>query len=260
MRKFAGTVVLQCFCLLAFSQMPKNADSLAASVEKYLSAVDKKSTQVESLISSKSLKYIKKLKKSEQSLQNIVAKKDSLLALQIFGGVKQQYDAVQGKMKGVEKNLERVTGSYIPLMDSLNTSLKFLKKIDAGKIQQLDGVMENFDRLQSKLNTSLQFENFLKDRQKLVTDKLASFGMLKEFKKYKQQAYYYSQQVREFKDALNKPDKVIATSLQYLQKQFNVEQFISVARRNGRRGVKGFGRTADQDRGAKFDQSTTNWK
>ena len=218
MRKFAGTVFLFCFCLLSFSQIPKNIDSLTVSVEKYLSAVDKKSKQVEGLISSKSLKYIKKLKKSEQSLQNIVAKKDSLLALQLFGGVKQKYDDIQGKMKGVEKNLERVTGSYIPLMDSLNTSLKFLKKIDAGKIKQLDGVMENFDQLQSKLNTSLQFDNFLKERQKLISDKLASFGLLKEFKKYRQQAFYYSQQVREFKEALNEPDKVIATSLQYLQK------------------------------------------
>jgi hypothetical protein len=218
MKRLILALVVHFICLIAFSQNLRKLDSIPVSIDKYLSAVDKKAARMESMISKKSLKYLSELEKSEKAIRKIIAKKDSLMAFELFNGVKEKYEGIYNKFSGIEKNLERVSGAYFPLIDSIKTSIKFLEKVKPEKLNELTVVMGDLDKLQSKLNTSLQFEQLLKDRQALLESKLASLNMVKEFKKYKQQVYYYRQQLKEFKNVMNEPEKVIASSLQYLQK------------------------------------------
>jgi hypothetical protein len=207
--------------------------------DAFINAVNRQSVQTEEKLTRQSAKYLRKLLKQEKNLQKKLGKIDSAAAQAIFN-LGDKYNTFLAKLK--QKTAAARTGNYyIPLMDTLKTSLSFLEQntnLPAGqaglltstaKLSQLNGALSQLNNLQNKLNEAEAIRKFIKERKAFLQEQLSRFGMLKELKKFSKAAQYYHAQLEEYKMLLNEPDKLIAKSLGLLQK---VPAFAEFFRKN----------------------------
>jgi hypothetical protein len=105
----------------------------------------------------------------------------------------------------------------VPKLDSLKTLLGFsgssLQGIDLPKLPQIDGISKQITQLQTQLHTAADIKQFIAQRQAEWRNQLAKLGMTKELDALKKQTYYYQQQIREYKELLNNPDKLTEKAL-----------------------------------------------
>jgi len=217
---------------------------------KFLSGVNGKASDLDNRLTEQTEKYLARMGKQEERLKkkfskldyfgHKVSSKDSLRSCassastsQLFSGnIEQQYAARLQQLKsdtGAAARQRAPSGDYLPNVDSLQTSLLFLKQhpglLDASKIRVAD-VQSSLDKLQvtqAKLQDADQLSQFIQQRKQQIQTYLSHYtqvpaGITNTFNGYKQQMFYYSQQVKEYKDMLNDPDKMMKTALQYLNK------------------------------------------
>lgn len=96
-------------------------DSILQLPEKYLGAVEKRITNLQSHLDKKTTQYLTKFQKAEAKLLRKLAKKDSTKAAQLLTQSQSKYQQLEQALKS-EKPLQE----YIPSLDTLVTSLKFL--------------------------------------------------------------------------------------------------------------------------------------
>jgi hypothetical protein len=133
--------------------------------------------------------------------------------------------------------LKKGSGAYIPMIDSVKTSLAFLDKNNAilgqGKevTDKLKGSVSQVNQLQSRLQQSEQIKAFIQQRKQQIKSSLSKFsslpqGIMNDFTGFNKEAYYYSAQLKEYKDMLNDPDKLIQKGLSLLNKLPAFTQFM----------------------------------
>ena len=115
------TVFICCISLIAFSQEAADTASSPKISAKYFDAVNKKAESLTQDLDKKSQKVLARMQKEEARLQKKLAKIDSLAAKNIFSNSAEKYNQLQEKLKNAG-NLSH----YIPKLDTLATSLKFL--------------------------------------------------------------------------------------------------------------------------------------
>lgn len=203
----------------ASAQEPTPAQELPA---KYLSKLQSKASSFEEKLDKQSDRILDKMFRREEKLYKKLAKKDSLKAKTMLAESKQKYQQLQEKLKNP---IPGKKGAYIPYLDTLKTSLKFLdqesgvlsagKKLLPGDISKTIGLVS---KLEDQLKQADQVKAFIKQRRELMKDKLKDLGMLKELKKMNKEVYYYTAQVNEYKTLLSDPQKIEQKALQALQK------------------------------------------
>ncbi len=206
-------------------------DKLGASIDRKISSLDKKLTR-------KSEKYLKDFARQEEKLLKVLAATDSSAAAQMLRSGRATYQKLSGKLSDAGNQTERIlSGEYIPLLDSLQGSLGFLQ--DAKNIvsrskdiqQQLGKSLEQVNRFQHRLSAAKDIQKAIGDRQRQLQQLLSGYTRLpkdagKYLGKYQQQAFYYGQQVREYRAMLNDPDKLIAKTLSVLQNLPAFQQYM----------------------------------
>ena len=208
-------------------------DSTTASVvnvsDKYIAGVNNKVQSLDKQLSKQTEKYLNNLSKQEEKLKKELAKIDSSKAAEVFGDVKKNYENLSKKLNGATGKFEKLSsGEYMAGLDSLQGSLAFLK--DAAGIvsktkdirQKLGGSLNQVNQLQNKLKEASDIQSYLQGRQQQLQQLISSYSNLPQsvskcFGKYQQQVYYYSQQVKEYKEILNDPDKLVRKILSTLQ-------------------------------------------
>jgi hypothetical protein len=117
--------------------------------------------------------------------------------------------------------------SYIPMLDSLGTSLSFLTSI--GKLDKLElgATGDAIQRVRKSLQDAELFESQMQERLRLMKERLLQMGKLNEVRKLQEKIYYYRQQVEEYRQALDQPDKLIAKSLGLIQRMPYFRDFFS---------------------------------
>lgn len=215
-----------CFmiCLPAMSQDETSVTGkILGFPSRFMDKIKKKSTELEEKLIAHSEKALKKLEKQEQKMKKKLARKDSLKAEQLFGNVEQRYQQLQDKLNAPTKLVGR-SSQYLPHLDTLKTSLKFL---DAGKdilpnaagvTSKVKDALGSVNGLEGKLNNAAEIRNYLKERRQQLKEQLDKFGLMKEFKKYNQQAYYYGEQVNQYKAMLEDPDKLQQKAIEMIRK------------------------------------------
>jgi len=88
-----------------------------------------------------------------------------------------------------------------------------LQGIDLPKLPQINEVTKQITQLQAQLHTAADIKQFIALRQAEWKERLAKLGMTKELDALKKQTYYYQQQIREYKELLNNPDKLTERAL-----------------------------------------------
>ncbi|WEK36756.1 MAG: hypothetical protein P0Y53_04510 [Candidatus Pseudobacter hemicellulosilyticus] len=209
--------------ILLAQDEPTGLSRITSFPTRFLDKVQKQSAAMEEKIIADSEKALKKLAKQEARMKKKLARKDSLKAEQVFGNVEEKYAALQRKLEEPAE-LTKKGGQYIPQLDSLKTSLKFLSSTKdllpenpalTGKIQDALGSVNG---MQGKLQQAEQIKKILRDRRQQLKEQLSNLGMMKELKKYNQQAYYYGQQLQEYKNMLEDPGKLTEKALGLIQK------------------------------------------
>lgn len=194
---------------------------------KYLEQVNAKAGRLEQKLDKQSQKIIAQFLKQENKLKRKLARKDSAAATAVFGDAKERYNGLQQKLVGTQ-NLQQ----YIPSLDTLSSSLKFLQQnpqlmsITKDGPAKLKEAMNKVNSLQSELQKAEEIKKFLKERKQYLKDQLNKLGLAKELKKLNKQAYYYSAQVNEYKQLLKDHKKAEQKAIELLSKTKLFKDFL----------------------------------
>jgi hypothetical protein len=215
--------------LYSFGQVGDSSQQSAIQLPgKYYSKIDKKITSVNDQLTKKSLKYLAKFQRQEQKLQQRLQKLHPELALADATG---KYSELEQKIKSKTAGLTTiVSGEYVPNLDSLGTSLSFLKQFD-GISDKVNSPLNSFNLLQSHLQESEKIKAFIADRKNQIKELLSKYthlpaGLKNEYSKLNKTAYYYFSQVKEYKDMLKDPDKMEKKALSILNKLPAFQKFM----------------------------------
>jgi hypothetical protein len=134
---------------------------------------------------------------------------------------------IKNKTPGINKI---ISGVYNPYMDSLGTSLSFLKQFN-GISDKVNNPLKNFDLLQGNLQESEKIKAFIAERKNQIKELLSNYthlpaGLKNEYAKLSKTATYYSLQVQEYKDMLKDPKKIEEKALGILNKLPAFQKFM----------------------------------
>jgi hypothetical protein len=202
------------------------ADKILSFPTRFLDKVSKITSHLEDNIFNKSGQTLKQLSKQERRLQKKVYRKDSLLAKQLFQDTQQQYQSLQSKLKD---KTGKITGrlEYIPLLDTLTTSIHFLEKSSAFKDNKLiEQSLGNIKGMETRFQQADQIQQYLRNRRQYLKEQLGKIGLANELKKYNKQLWYYQAQMQEYKSLLKQSQKIERKALDLLSKTKPFQNFM----------------------------------
>jgi hypothetical protein len=227
-----------CLCTIVRAQdNPSTVDKVLNFPTSFLNKVQNKYSNLEDRLTRQSEKYLMRLAKREKKLKKKLAKVDSAKAQQVFGNVDEQYDKMLTKVRTDSLPIKKNQGAYLPMVDSVKTSLSFLSQNSSAVPQskemqeKVKGSLSQVNQVQGKLQQSEEVKAFIQQRKQHIKESLGSYknlpkGITNEFANYSKDAYYYSAQLKEYTDMLNDPDKMVTKGLSLLNKLPAFTQFM----------------------------------
>ena len=223
-------------CLQSYSQQSFDSVLNKINPEKWSAAVEKKLSSLENKIIAKTERSIRKLQKQEAKLKKMLFAVDSVNAKNIFGEAQQKYAQLSKRLKSrVSFPDGRMSGEYLPYLDSLKGSLSFLNEnnnfLSAAKSAKVSDALNVFNEFENKLHQADAIKEFIKERKQQFSDILNHYSSLpgkftNALAKYNKETYYYSQQIREYKEIFRDPDKLLQKTLVALNKLPAFQQFM----------------------------------
>lgn len=203
-------------------------------------------------------KYLRRMERAENKLRRRLAHKDSAAARYLFSGVHEKYAALNGLLTDSAANSNgtangngaansngtaastnggvanggsgrpaAINDGYMPYTDSLAGIMAFIKQHPAdlqtpARQQQLAAAADELKQLDGHFEACSEITAFIRERKQQLAQALAGQlhipGIQQYLQAYQQEAYYYSEQVRVLKEALNDPDKMEMLALKVLDK------------------------------------------
>ncbi len=214
--------------IFGYSWCPaQSTDSLSANIknipDNFYAKIDKKYSSIENNLSKKSIHYLQKLRRQENKLNKKISSFDSTSNGTMNKEVANKYDGFIKELSAKGKEINNThLDQYSSYIDTLTTSLSFLKKYSdvTGKVKF---PVASLDQLKSKFNQSEKIKQFIAERKKQLQEALAKYTKLpaslkREYEQLNKTAYYYSAQVKEYKEMLNDPKKIEEKTIALLNK------------------------------------------
>jgi len=229
MRRVRLLILLLAFLISnsANSQDSTGHPGISQIPSKYFDAVSKKANTLQEKLDKKSQNVLDRMQKQETKLQNKLAKIDSLATHNIFSNSADKYNQLKEKLKSTGK-----FSQYIPKLDTLATSFKFLDQhpeflnnVKDAK-EKLADASEKLNEFKDKLKSAEDIKQFLKERKQYLKEQLVKFGFAKELKKINKEVYYYSQQIKEYKEIFKDPAKAERKAIELLSKTKLFQDFM----------------------------------
>ncbi len=226
----AVTGMLCLFILSPFIPLCQTQDSASINVTslqklsgKYISSLSERSEKISGNLDKQTEKYLQQLQKQEARIQKKLYKIDSVAAKNIFTDGEAKYKHIEDGLRNKSSWLLKSTGEYLPWSDSAGTSLKFLESNPAfGKLSSnataIKLAISKVHTLEDEFRQAANVKEFIRQRKEYLRQKLANYDLGSELKKYNQQAYYYAQQLNEYKQAWDDPDKLEQKTMDLLNK------------------------------------------
>jgi hypothetical protein len=212
----------------AYSFSQSRIDSLFGKLDpqKWAAYIEKKSEKLAEKIIAKSQKTLSRLQRQEEKIYKKMLKgRDSLQAKAELAAIKEKYRVPGEKIKNpVPASMVK---QYIPKLDSLSTSLKFLDANGAGG--KIKDALAKTQSMQDKFQQAEEIKQFISERRQQLKDQLEKLGLTRQLKKFNKEVYYYSAQVKEYKEVLNDSKKAERKALELLSK---TKLFTDFMRRN----------------------------
>jgi hypothetical protein len=209
----------------SFSQ--SKIDSLLNKInpEKFSATIEKKVNKLEDKIIAKTGKTLHRLQKQEEKIyRKELSTKDSLVAKAKLAEIQSKYKELEDKLKNPTAIAPNNIKQYIPHLDSLSTSLKFLNQ--QGISGNVTNALARVQSLEGKMQQAEEIKKFIRERKEQLKKQLEQLGLVKELKKYNKEVFYYSEQLKEYKSILNDPDKIEKKALALLSKTKIFQDFM----------------------------------
>lgn len=206
----------------ALQQINASFDKLSVSSLKKL---ESKYAGLEKMIHKKSEKVLQRMKKKEAKLQEQLKGKDSVAAKQMLAQQQEKYKQLEAKLNNTAGSASaNPLKEYIPGLDSLQTSMRFLEQakgkipgVPAEKIEQVQALSQRLKSLQTQLQQANDIKSFVKERQQQLTAQLGKYNMTGQLTGISKEVYYYQQQLQEYKAIINDRKKLEEKALSILR-------------------------------------------
>ena len=226
------------------------ADSVTGKLTSFPSRlfgkIQSKTTSLDQQLTKQTEKYLMKMARQEKRLKKKVSQFDSSAAsgttgYLFSGNPDQRYAALLQKLRSdTSTAIKAMHGEYLPYADSLQGLLRFVQAnpqlLNSSKIQPADvqKALGQVGQLQNKLQDAGEAQQFMQQRQIQIKQWLSQYtelpsGISTSYNNYNKQLYYYTEQVKAYKEALNDPDKLMKLALTVLDK---VPAFTNFIRNN----------------------------
>jgi hypothetical protein len=230
-----STTMLMSVCFLFIQEVQAQTDTISTkNLSRYVATVKEKVEQTDKQITHLTGKTLRKLQKQEQKLYRKLYKIDSVAANNIFSKTvhhyQQAHEKVQGKVQQVGK---AYNGEYISYLDTLTSSIAFLNE---GKelVKKSKEIQQKVNEVSSKvsgLNNTIQqteeIKKYIRERKEFLKQQLGKYTKLsKDLTKLNKTVFYYTQQVREVKEALQDPKKAEEKILSLLRESKFFQDFM----------------------------------
>lgn len=191
------------------------------SIWAYPAKLDAKANQLNQKLDKKSAKLLDNLLKREKRMKARLGKIDSLKAAEVFGDIEEKY-----------KQAMESPGSkmYISSLDTMLSSLKFLENnptLLAGESsEKIRTAIDRVNGLQDQFQKAEDLKRFLKERRQYLKKQLGQPGFAKDLKKKNKRAFYYGEQLKEYKVMLKDKKKAERKGLEILSKTKPFKDFM----------------------------------
>jgi len=189
------------------------------SSSRFLHRIQRKTAALESGLTRQTEKYLQKMARREERLRKKIYKVDPTGAKALFAGSDQRYIALSQQLTTDTGNSGLgFSGEYQAYTDSLQGMLKFMKNNPAAASS-----LKQLQSLQAKMQDADKVKEYIRERKQQISQYIRQHtnlsGLLgKDYQRMNHDIYYYSQQVREYKEMLNDPDKLTKEALSLLDK------------------------------------------
>ncbi|HMK27195.1 MAG TPA: hypothetical protein VK483_14280 [Chitinophagaceae bacterium] len=213
------------FFLFSSAQSQSKIDSILNKLDpqKFAASIGKKAEKLEDKLVAKSMKVLNKMQGQEEKIyRKLLSTKDSVAAKMKLSELKDKYASVKNNLKNpaiVSKGR-----TYLPKLDSLTTSLKFLDQNGVGG--KVKDALAKTTSLQDKFQKTEEIKKFIKQRRELLKQQLEKLGMVKQLKQINKQVYYYAAQIKEYREVLKDPKKIEKKALELLSKTKLFQDFM----------------------------------
>lgn len=234
-------IPIACFCQDQ-TQDPGTIDKIANFPTRLLNKISGKDANLQQQLARQTQKYVTRLARQEQKLKALLYRLDSAKAASLYAQDPQhQYQALLQKLQQDSAKVFHSMGpEYLPYADSLQGMLSFLNKnpqlVNANPALQgqIQGSLAQLQQLQAKLQDADVIKQYIQNRKAQIQQYLSQYthlppGVGSAFQGYNKEAYYYADQVRQYRQMLNDPDKMLQTALGLLH---NLPAFTAFMRQN----------------------------
>lgn len=193
----------------------------------YVDDVAEKAGRIEEKIDGKTTKTLTLFKKQQNKIRRKLSKIDSLAAISIFNSAEERFSNLETSLQQPQKPAQ-----YIPFLDTLKTSLKFLNvnKNMLANVKGMDDKLSNglskINGLEEQLQKAEEVKQFLRKQKQFLKDELSRFGFSKELKNLNKQVYYYSEQIKEYKELIRDKKKMERKAVELLSKTRLFQDFM----------------------------------
>jgi hypothetical protein len=192
--------------------MDSIADKAAGFPSRLLGKLQARTNKLNSQLTQQTTTWLQKMQRREDKLRRMLSAIDSACAKKLFDGSQQQYAALAQKIQTDTGNSATgLKGTYLPYVDSLQGAMKFL------------GAGSQAQALQAKMADAGEAQAFVQQRKQQIGQYISQHTDLqnvlgKQFAGLNQDVYYYSQQLRQFKEMWEHSDQLEQKALTILNK------------------------------------------
>lgn len=242
-------IVLSCLHTQAQEKEPLQVAKTVGSIdEKILSSLNKKYAATEARLTKQTSKWLRKMQRQEARLKKQLAKTDNAKAEQVFGNVEERYKLMQQQLQKKGGKVRQ----YYPALDSLNTAARFLQQPSGITLPKLPntpslpntGIPQNtasllpqtnvasqlsgtVQTLQQRMQNATDIKRQIQQRKEQLKSQLKNTVVANKLNGYKKQAYYYQQQLEEYKNALGNTDKLTEKALGFVRENSAFKSFFN---------------------------------
>jgi hypothetical protein len=209
---------------------PSFVDKIANFPNKLFSKAQNKASNLQKQLDKQTEKYLNDLSKKEAKLKKKLYKQDSAKALALYASdPEQKYASFIQKLRNDSSTVVRSMGpEYLPYADSLHGALSFLSKnpqllSNPALSGRAGAALQQVGQLESKLQIADQIKQYIQQRRDQIKQCLSGEATMPPgasgiYNDYNKQVFYYGQQVRQYREALNDPDQMMSKALYLLNK------------------------------------------
>lgn len=197
--------------------------------KEYLSQVTNKSRHIEAQVNKRADKALERFARQEKRMQAKLWKVDSVAAKNIFTRSGDKLSNLKAGLKNKVPATSLIAGNMD--LDTLQNSLRFLdgsKDLLVGSQDKLKIATQSVQDLQGKFQQAEEIKAYIRERKQQLKEQLSQYtGFTKDLQKMNKEAYYYGQQIREYKALLKDKKKAEAKAVEMLKKLPAYNDFLS---------------------------------